>query len=121
MSSDTGEQVNQIGSALQGRLDELAQRVTSLVRTNVDVYKTRLVTDEELLASTTNNLRHLFAGLRSGESFDTTPAVATGPERAASGVPLPAVMAAFRVACHHLWDAMVEMAGRELTSPAMPC
>jgi hypothetical protein len=70
-----------------------------------------VVTDEELLASCTENLRYLFEGLRTAEPFDTSPAYATGAQRAASGAPLPAVMAAFRVASHHLWDAMVEVVG----------
>ncbi|MBV8349517.1 MAG: PucR family transcriptional regulator, partial [Mycolicibacterium sp.] len=113
-STGIDAQVMQIGSALVGRLDELAQQVFSSIRTNVEFYKTTpVVSDEELLASSTENLRFLFGGLRAGEPFDTSPAVATGAARAAAGVPLPAVMDAFRVALHHLWEAMVELAGRD--------
>ena len=112
MSPDVAVQVKNIGSVLERRLDELAQQVAALVRANVDFYRdTPVVSDEELLASSTDNLRYLFEGLRTAEPFDTSPAGATGTQRAAAGAPLAAVMAAFRVASHHLWDAMVEAAG----------
>jgi hypothetical protein len=112
MSEDVALQVNNIGSILECRLDELAQQVAGLVRANVEFYRdTPVVTDEELLASTTDNLRYLFEGLRNASPFDISAAIATGVARAASGAPLAAVMAAFRVGSHHLWDAIVGVAG----------
>ena len=112
-STGIDAQVMQIGSVLVRRLDELAHQVSSSIRANVEFYKTTaVVSDGELLASSTENLRFLFGGLRAAEPFDTSPAVATGTARAAAGVPLPAVMDAFRVALHHLWDATVQLAGR---------
>jgi DNA-binding PucR family transcriptional regulator len=112
MSPDVAVQVKHLGSVLERRLDELAQQVAALVRANVDFYRdTPVVSDQELLASCTDNLRYLFEGLRTAEPFDTSPAGATGAQRAAAGAPLAAVMAAFRVASHHLWDALVEAAG----------
>lgn len=105
-------QVTEIGSVVASRLDEMAQQVVSSVRTNVEFYKsTRVVTDDELLASSAANIRFLFKGVQDALDFDTSPAVATGTKRAAAGVPLPAVMDAFRVALHTLWDAMVDAAG----------
>jgi sugar diacid utilization regulator len=113
-SVDIDAQVMQIGSVMVHRLDELAHRVASSVRANVEFYDSdQVVSDDELLASCTENLRFLFGGLHAGEPFDTSPAVATGTARAAAGVPLPAVMEAFRVALHHLWDAMVQLAGQD--------
>jgi PucR C-terminal helix-turn-helix domain/GGDEF-like domain len=110
-SLDIDAQVIEIGSAVGRRLDEIAQRVASSVRASVEFYKdTEVVTFDELLSSSSGNIRFLFEGLHDGATFDTSPAVATGTSRAAAGVPLPAVMDAFRVATHHLWDAMVEVA-----------
>jgi sugar diacid utilization regulator len=43
-------------------------------------------------------------------AFDTSPAVATGSRRAAAGVPLPAVMDAYRIGSYRLWDAVVDIA-----------
>jgi DNA-binding PucR family transcriptional regulator len=103
-------QVMLIGSELGQRLDELARQVAALVQANVAFYKTApVVTDDELLASSSANIRLLVDGLCAGQPFDTSPAAATGSARAAAGVPLPVVMDAFRVAIHHLWDAMVNL------------
>ena len=109
---DIDAQVMEIGSAVGRRLDEIAQEVASSVRANVEFYKdTRVVSADELLSSSTENIRFLFDGLSAGAGFDTSPAETTGTNRAAAGVPLPVVMDAFRVASHHLWDAMIEVAG----------
>lgn len=109
---DVTAQVKKIGSVLEDRLGELAQQVAAQVRATVEFYRdTPVVTDEELLTSSVENLRYLFEGLRHAVPFDTSPAIATGISRAASGAPLPAVMAAFRVATHRLWDVMVVAVG----------
>ena len=109
---DIDAQVMEIGSAVGRRLDEIAEEVASSVRANVEFYKdTRVVSADELLSSSTENIRFLFDGLSAGAGFDTSPAETTGTNRAAAGVPLPVVMDAFRVASHHLWDAMIEVAG----------
>jgi PucR C-terminal helix-turn-helix domain/GGDEF-like domain len=113
-SADIDEQIMHIGSVLGRRLDQLAREVASSVTANVDFYKnTKVVSAEDLLASSIDNLRFLLDSLEAGADFDTTPAIATGTKRAAAGVPLPAVMDAFRVAIHHLWDVMVELAGQD--------
>jgi hypothetical protein len=110
-AADIDEQVKELGSRLADRLSELAREVTASVRSNVEFYQeNRVVTDDELLSSTTDNIGFLFGGLTVGGPFDTSPASATGTSRAAAGVPLPAVMAAFRVSSHRLWEALVEVA-----------
>ena len=68
------------------------------------------MTNDELLTSSAENLRFALKCLETAEGFDTSPAVATGSKRAAAGVPLPAVMDAYRIASHHLWDAVVQIA-----------
>jgi hypothetical protein len=109
--ADIDGQVRGIASALASRVDELAQSVASAVRAEVDFYKsTAVVTDDELLASCTDNLQFALKYLETAAGFDASPAVATGSKRAVVGVPLPAVMAAYRIASHHLWDAVVQTA-----------
>jgi hypothetical protein len=110
-------QVRAIASALASRVDELAQSVVSAIRAEVDFYKsTGVVTHDELLASSTDNLQFALKYLETAAGFDTSPAVATGSKRAAGGVPLPAVMDAYRIASHHLWDAVVQIA---ITQPGI--
>lgn len=111
---DIDAQVMEIGSVIARRLDEMAKQVASSVRANVEFYKdTSVVSADDLLSSSTENIRFLFNGLRDGAAFDTSPAVVTGTNRAAAGVPLPVVMDAFRVALHHLWEAMIEVASAQ--------
>jgi hypothetical protein len=110
-SIDIDEELRPISSMLADRVDELAQEVASAVRAQVDFYKsTRAVTDHDLLASCTDNLRFALNSLEDGVAFDTSPAVATGSRRATAGIPLPAVMDAYRVASYRLWDAVVDIA-----------
>ena len=94
---------------LASNVDELARDVASAVRAEVDFYKTtRAVADDDLLASCTENIRFALKSLADGAAFDTSPAVATGSRRAAAGVPLPAVMDAYRIASYRLWDAVMD-------------
>jgi hypothetical protein len=105
------DSVQRITSILASNVDELAQEVASAVRAEVDFYKTtRAVADDALLASCTENLRFALKSLEDGAAFDNSPAVTTGARRAAAGIPLPAVMDAYRVASYRLWDAVVDIA-----------
>ena len=109
--ADIDGQVRGIASALASRVDDLAQSVASAVRAEVDFYKvSAVVTNDELLASSADNLQFALKYLETAAGFDVSPAVATGSKRAVVGVPLPAVMAAYRIASHHLWDAVVQIA-----------
>ena len=110
-STHIDEEARRIASTLAQRVDELAQDVAAAVRAEVDFYKnTRAVSDGDLLASCTENLRFALKSLEDGVAFDTSPAVTTGSIRAAAGIPLPAVMDAYRVASYRLWDAVVDIA-----------
>jgi hypothetical protein len=109
--SHLAEETRGIASTLADRVDELAHDVASAVRAEVDFYKsTRAVADDDLLDSCTENLRYALKSLEDGVAFDTSPAVTTGSRRAAAGIPLPAVMDAYRVASYRLWDAVVDIA-----------
>ena len=109
--ADIDGQVRRIASELATRVDELAHAVASAVRAEVAFYRsTGVVTNDELLTSSTENLRFALKCLEAAAGFDTSSAVATGSKRAAAGVPLPAVMDAYRIASHHLWDAVVQIA-----------
>ena len=109
--SHSDEETRGLASTLADRIDELALDVASTVRAEVGFYKsTRAVADDDLLGSCTENLRFALKSLEDGVAFDTSPAVTTGSRRAAAGVPLPAVMDAYRVASYRLWDAVVDIA-----------
>lgn len=111
--ADLEAQLSEVGALLGDRVDELAARVVAAIRSEVEFYSRTVVVPEDLLlADTAANIRFVFSALEAGTAFDTTPAVNTGAKRAAAGVPLPAVMDAFRVAAHELWAVMVDLAGQ---------
>lgn len=110
-SRELDAQLGEIAALLNSRVDELARRAADAIRANVEMYRNpQLMPDDELLADTADKITFVFRALASGTAFDTTAATVTGHKRAAAGMPLPAVMAAFRVATHYVWDIMVELA-----------
>ncbi|WAJ42735.1 helix-turn-helix domain-containing protein [Mycobacterium sp. Aquia_216] len=111
-AADVDAQVVKIGSILNSQVDDLVRKVVAAIRSEVDFYKnTAVLPDDELVRATSDNLRFVFQAIEVGTPFDTSPAVVTGGKRAEAGVPLPAVMDAFRVASHQLWEVMIELAG----------
>jgi hypothetical protein len=113
-SSDIDLQVAEIGAELGRRSEELGREVAAAIRSNIDFHQnTRVISDDELRTSCTENLRFIFEGLQGGGSFDTSPAVTVGSQRAVDGVPLPAVMDSYRVGLHHTWDAISDLARRQ--------
>jgi hypothetical protein len=119
---DIDSQVAQIGAALGNRVDELAARMAVAIKADVAFYReTKVVSNDELLRTSCETTRFLFSALQAGQPFDTSPAFETGLLRAASGVPLPAVMEAFRVSAHHIWNVMVDVARKNplLSSEAL--
>lgn len=111
MSADsTAEQVSLIGAELVRRTEQLGAAVASAVRAEIDFYQhAEVVSNDELIESCTANVRFIFSALGGPQSFDTTPAIATGESRAQSRVPLPVVMAAYRVGSHLIWQALLEI------------
>jgi PucR C-terminal helix-turn-helix domain/GGDEF-like domain len=111
MSADsTAEQVSLIGAELSRRTEELGGAVAAAVRHDIDFYRTtEVVSHDQLVESCTANVRFIFSGLAGPQSFDTTPATVTGESRALSRVPLPVVMAAYRVGSHVIWQALLDI------------
>ena len=111
MSVDnTAEQVSLIGAELSNRAEELGRAVASAIRGEIAFYRqTEVVSHDQLVESCTANVRFIFSGLAGPKSFDTAPATVTGESRAQSKVPLPMVMAAYRVGSHLLWQTLLEI------------
>jgi hypothetical protein len=113
LSAHIGTQLSEIGEELGRRIEELGRETAATIRSSVSFYReVSAVSDDALLTSCTENLRFFCASLRGGESLDTSAAVKIGTRRAAEGVPLPALMDAYRVGLHHIWQAISEIADR---------
>jgi PucR C-terminal helix-turn-helix domain/GGDEF-like domain len=109
-ADSTAEQVSLIGAELIMRAEQLGAAVASAVRDDIDFYRhTEVVSEYQLVESCTANVRFIFSGLAGPRVFDTTPAAVTGESRAQSRVPLPVVMAAYRVGSHVIWQALLDI------------
>ncbi|BBX14098.1 PucR family transcriptional regulator [Mycobacterium novum] len=100
--------LDKLGTLLESRIDELGHEVVDRVRGEVAFYRDNdVVSDAQLFQAAIDNMRFVFLALANRTSFDTSPAAEVGRQRAGAGVPRPAVMDAFRVASHTVWDQMM--------------
>lgn len=107
-----------IGTALLARVDELGTDLARVIRAEVDLYADPAVVPEaELIRSCTENMRYVFSALRGDVTFDPAPAGDTGTARAVAGVPIAAVLAAYRVGFRYMWEVTVDEIKRR---PRMP-
>jgi PucR C-terminal helix-turn-helix domain/GGDEF-like domain len=102
-----------LGQRLLGQIDELTDTIVAQIREQIPVYRTELVPAEDQEKTVRTHLMFALSplGLRNGE-LDTAEAHDLGGRRATLGVPLPAIMAAYRVGCRFVWQAIVDEAGR---------
>lgn len=118
MPADSADaQLAKLGAALLSRADELADTMLGLMRRDVDFHRTvALVSDDQLRSTVRSHLDFILGVFGESErAYDTTSAAATGRNRAAAGVPLPAVMDSYRKCARFLWDELRAEAARSAT------
>ena len=111
-----------LGTLLEAEIHGVARGVVDSIRSGVEFYRTNhIVSDDELFDTAAAHLRFAFQAMQRGSSVDTSPASETGRKRAETGVPMTAVMDAFRVGSHHGWTLMVETAENHptITGPTL--
>ncbi|CAM3161912.1 CdaR family transcriptional regulator [Tsukamurella hominis] len=97
-------EIAQIRDALTARMDDLARSVVESIRRSIPIYADEGAVSEELVAAAVrDNLTYMVEAM-TASSFDTAPAAATGRTRAEMGVPLAAVMHAYRIGVHRVWQ-----------------
>lgn len=97
--------LDELGALLESRVEELGHHIVGRIRADVSFYRDNdVVSDAQLLQSAIDNMRFVFLALANRTSFDTSPSAEVGQLRARAGVPRPAVMDAYRVAAHAVWD-----------------
>ena len=101
-------------------VDDIAAEAAALIRGEVDFHAANhVVSDDELRESLRLNLSSVLSRLVTvtpsavPAPLDLTQARATGRRRAATGVPLPAVMDGYRIGVQYLWR---ELTGRARSS-----
>lgn len=102
------QQVAQVAETLSRRADELATDLARAITRDVSMYQTTTpVPFEEVVAGCAANVRSVLEAIAADTEFDPTAAEVLGKERARDGVPLAAVLEAYRVGFHRVWDAAV--------------
>ena len=101
----------ELSDLMLARTDELSARMADLIAREVDFYQAQnVVSTAELRHSCAANTHYVFRSLAGEADLDVEPAETTGTARAAAGVPLPAVMAAYRVGFRFMWENTVAVA-----------
>ena len=108
------QQVVEVAEALYQRTDEIAPVLARAIMREVKLYRPMTpVPFEVIVDSCAANIRPIFTAIAADSRFDPAPAIQLGIQRAGDGVPLAAVMEAYRIGFRGIWDAAaIEAASR---------
>jgi PucR C-terminal helix-turn-helix domain/GGDEF-like domain len=98
-----------IVQAVRERLPGLLDRMAHRIRTEVPVYE-HVVDPAEHRTSVRANVEYVLGGLLGDDIRDLAAPMATGRARAAQGVPLVEMLAAYRLGFAEVWHEMVDVA-----------
>jgi PucR C-terminal helix-turn-helix domain/GGDEF-like domain len=102
-----GPIVAAIGERLLGRIEEIADELTRVIRKAEPLYDTgAVVSTEDLRGSIRHNLGYILSRLAGRPSPGLEAPRATGSRRAEQGAPLPAILHSYRVAGTYLWTTI---------------
>lgn len=108
-----GAQVALLGAQLRERADALADGLVARIRAAVPMYRTEAVlSTRELRRTCLENIHFVFGPIGRTPAVSSPESRENGRQRARGGVPLTAVMEAYRVAARYLWDCLAETAAR---------
>lgn len=103
-------EIEQIRAALTARIGGIADAVVAAIHTDIPFYAAAgVVSEAQVAQSVHDNLLYMVDALTTSE-FDTAPAATTGRSRADLGVPLAAVMHAYRIGVHRVWQEVMAVA-----------
>jgi hypothetical protein len=95
------------------RAPELGRAMADVLCRDIDAYRDgTVVTKEQVAESCVANVTFIFNSLAGAADVDVdvSPAERTGTERALAGVPLPAVMTAYRIGFRSVWEETLSVA-----------
>jgi hypothetical protein len=100
--------------ALLPRIDELAARLATRIQVQEPLYRGGdMVTADELRRSCRDNLAYVFGQLAGEPMVGIEVPRATGARRGEAGVPLSAVLQAFRIGGRLIWEILIEHADED--------
>jgi len=104
------------------RVDEFAHRMAERIQAQEPLYREgHVVAPDELRRSCRDNLLYVFGRLAGDPNIGIEAPRATGVRRAESGVPLSAVLPAFRIGGRLVWELLVEHADHEAQDTLLRC
>ena len=93
------------------RAPRLGMTMADLLCREIDAYRDgSVVTKEQVAESCVANVTFIFESLAGDADADVSPAEDTGTTRALAGVPLPAVMTAYRMGFRFMWEETISAA-----------
>jgi len=95
----------QLGKLMLARAPKLGKAMADLLCREIDAYRDgTVVTKDQVAESCVANVTFIFDSLTGNADVDVSPAEDTGTARALAGVPLPAVMTAYRIGFRFMWE-----------------
>jgi len=97
--------VIELGKLMLDRAPKLGKAMADLLCREIAAYSDgSVVTRDQVAESCVANMTFIFHSLVGDAEVDVSPAEQTGAERALAGVPLPAVMTAYRIGFRFMWE-----------------
>ena len=107
-ANDPDELLAQLGAEMLAGSEQLVDQITARITGDLPGYAAGAVPLADLRRSLGGHVELIFEHF--GAPVDVTTSVATGRERAESGVPLASLLAAFRIAAEVMWERLAEIA-----------
>jgi hypothetical protein len=111
LDDDVARRVTALGAILLEHADGLASEMAARIQAAVAIYRrTDIITTEQLRQASLANIEVIFTELGGAPATSSAESYDNGRARARAGVPLTAVMAAYRVAAGFLWEELAQTA-----------
>jgi hypothetical protein len=95
----------ELSKLMLARASKLGKAMADVLCQEIDAYRDgTVVTKEQVAESCAANLTFVFHSLAGDAHVDVSPAEHTGTARALIGMPLPAVMTAYRIGFRFMWE-----------------
>jgi hypothetical protein len=104
------ERVAEIAGKLLKHSDELADLMTAAIQDAVPLYRNGVVDHDALRATSSVHLQAILGSLGRAPATTSSESRENGRQRAAAGVPLAAILEAYRVAARFMWEQVADTA-----------
>ncbi|MEB3020023.1 PucR family transcriptional regulator [[Mycobacterium] crassicus] len=111
MSAVPDPHIGRLSTLMLARAPELGAAMADLICSEIAAYRDgTMIAKAEVCDTCVANLTFVFDALAGDSAADTSVAERTGTSRAVAGVPLPAVMTAYRMGFRYMWEQAVAAA-----------